>query len=137
MRCTTAAGLAALLEAELRVITVGPRYGPLDLLFEPAAVARERLEERIEHGLAQVPPDVTAHGSVREGDPAVELAAASHDVDLLIVGSRSFGPLRSVLLGSVSADLVRTAACATLVIPRGFPVRVAAEDSEPLATGRS
>jgi nucleotide-binding universal stress UspA family protein len=127
--------LAAALDAELRVITVGPRYGPLDLLFEHAAVARERLQERVEQGLAQVPPWVTAHGSVREGDPAAELAAASHDVDLLVLGSRSYGPLRSVLLGSVSADLVRTAACATLVIPRGFPVRVAAEDSEPLAAG--
>ena len=119
--------LAALLGAELRLITVGPRYGPLDLLFESSAEARERLEERMEHGLAQVPSEVRATGSVREGDPAPELAAASHDVDLLIVGSRSYGPLRSVLLGSVAADLIRTAECAVLVLPRGFQVPAAVE----------
>ena len=114
--------LAALLGAELRVITVGPRYGPLDLLFESSAEARDRLQERMQHGLAKVPSEVVAQGIVREGNPVPELATASRDVDLLIVGSRSYGPIRSVLLGRVSADLFRTAESAVLVIPRGYTV---------------
>jgi hypothetical protein len=48
-----------------------------------------------------------------------ELAQLSHHVDLLVVGSRSYGPLRRLLLGSTSAKLVHEAACPVLVLPRG------------------
>jgi nucleotide-binding universal stress UspA family protein len=53
------------------------------------------------------------------GDPARELARRTERADLAIVGSRGYGPLRSVLLGSVSAKLVRRAACPVMVVPRG------------------
>jgi nucleotide-binding universal stress UspA family protein len=39
--------------------------------------------------------------------------------DLLAVGSRGYGPLRAVLLGSVSSALVRSAASPLVVVPRG------------------
>ena len=35
------------------------------------------------------------------------------------MGSRGYGPLRAVLLGSVSGRLVREAACPVIVVPRG------------------
>lgn len=54
----------------------------------------------------------------REGDPAQELAKASSGFDLLVAGSRGYGPLRRVLLGSVSARLVREATCPLLLLPR-------------------
>lgn len=54
----------------------------------------------------------------REGDPALELAAASTGFDLLVAGSRGYGPLRRVLLGSVSSRLVREADCPLLLLPR-------------------
>jgi nucleotide-binding universal stress UspA family protein len=111
------------LKANVRVITVGPRYGPLDLLFESSAAAHDRLRERMECGLERIPPEVTAEGRIREGSAAAELAAESRELDLLVIGSRSYGPLRSVLLGNVGADLIRTAWCTTLVIPRGYNPR--------------
>jgi hypothetical protein len=37
---------------------------------------------------------------------------------LLVLGSRGYGPVRRVLLGSVSGELVRGAACPVLVVPR-------------------
>jgi nucleotide-binding universal stress UspA family protein len=114
--------LADLAAAAVRLITVGPRYGPLDLLFESSSEARDRLRERMWGGLAKVPPHIESEGIVREGDASSELIAASHEVDLLVIGSRSYGPVRAALLGGTSADLVRNAACATLVIPRGFDV---------------
>ncbi|MDW5596788.1 universal stress protein [Conexibacter stalactiti] len=54
----------------------------------------------------------------REGEPARELAEASKTVDLLVAGSRGYGPLKRVLLGSVSSRLVREAEGPLLLLPR-------------------
>jgi nucleotide-binding universal stress UspA family protein len=48
-----------------------------------------------------------------------ELAAFGNDVDLLIVGSRSYGPWKRLVLGSTSNYLQRHARCSLLVLPRG------------------
>jgi nucleotide-binding universal stress UspA family protein len=56
---------------------------------------------------------------VRRGDPCRVLVQASHNLDLLILGSRGYGPLRHTLLGSVSAPVMREADCPVLVLPRG------------------
>jgi nucleotide-binding universal stress UspA family protein len=53
-----------------------------------------------------------------EGDPAEVLAARSRDLDLLVVGSRGYGPVRQVLIGGVSGELMRRAACPVLIVPR-------------------
>jgi nucleotide-binding universal stress UspA family protein len=53
------------------------------------------------------------------GMPAHAIAEAAADFDLLVVGSRGYGPLRRTLLGSVSAKLMRSTPCAALVLPRG------------------
>jgi len=55
----------------------------------------------------------------RDGDPVRELVAASGGLDLLVLGSRGHGPLRRLLLGSVSAHVVRHAACPLLLLPHG------------------
>jgi len=53
------------------------------------------------------------------GDPASAiLDAARADVDLLMLGSRAYGPMRRALLGSVSGAVVRHASCPVLVTPR-------------------
>ncbi|HST39535.1 MAG TPA: universal stress protein [Conexibacter sp.] len=54
-----------------------------------------------------------------DGLPPQVLEERSSELDLLVLGSRSYGPLRRVLLGSVSIHLVRTAACPLLIVPRG------------------
>jgi nucleotide-binding universal stress UspA family protein len=61
------------------------------------------------------------------GDPAADLARRSGHLDLLVVGSRSYGPVRSLILGSTSAWLARHCQCPLLVLPRGVGDR-----SEPL-----
>ena len=40
--------------------------------------------------------------------------------DLILVGSRAYGPLRTTLLGSTSHHLLATAACSVLAMPRGM-----------------
>ena len=47
-----------------------------------------------------------------------ELAAFCDDVDLLVVGSRSYGPVKRLVLGSTSDYLARHARCSLLVLPR-------------------
>lgn len=61
---------------------------------------------------------VEAEAVVREGRADAELAAASGDLDLLVVGSRNYGPLRRALLGTVSGRVADDAACPVLVVPR-------------------
>jgi nucleotide-binding universal stress UspA family protein len=47
-----------------------------------------------------------------------ELATFGDELDLLVVGSRSYGPLRRLVLGSTSNYLQRRARCPLLVLPR-------------------
>jgi len=53
------------------------------------------------------------------GDPADVLISVSEHLDLLLLGSRAYGPLRAVLLGSVSRRVLRAAYCPVIVLPRG------------------
>lgn len=66
---------------------------------------------------AEVGDDATPETMI--GTPWKQLAERSADLDLLVVGSRSYGPLRRLLLGSTSTKLARHAACPLLVTPRG------------------
>ena len=63
--------------------------------------------------------DADATGEVRVGSPVEELVALSTDVEVLVVGSRGWGALRRLLLGSTSTALTRKARCPVLVLPRG------------------
>jgi len=47
-----------------------------------------------------------------------EVAAFGDEVDLLVVGSRSYGPVKRLMLGSTSNHLQRHARCSLLVLPR-------------------
>jgi nucleotide-binding universal stress UspA family protein len=61
--------------------------------------------------------DLRTQGHAIEGlDPAQTLVARSDGADLLVVGSRGRGSLRSVLLGSVSHRCVHHAACPVVIV---------------------
>ena len=51
-----------------------------------------------------------------------ELAAFGDEVDILVVGSRAYGPIRRLVLGSTSDYLERRARCSLLVLPRNARV---------------
>jgi nucleotide-binding universal stress UspA family protein len=51
------------------------------------------------------------------GSVAQELLNASHDADLLVVGSRGGGGFASLRLGSVSTQVVWHASCPVVVVP--------------------
>ena len=52
-------------------------------------------------------------------DPADVLVRVSENLDLIVCGSRGYGPLRAVLLGGVSRRLAAEARCPVIVLPRG------------------
>jgi nucleotide-binding universal stress UspA family protein len=56
--------------------------------------------------------------AVTDGDPAEELATLAEHLDLLVLGSRAYGPSGRLLSGSTSTQLARRAACPLLVVPR-------------------
>jgi nucleotide-binding universal stress UspA family protein len=69
-------------------------------------------------------------GDATYGEPSEELARFGDDVDLLIVGSRSYGPMGRMFNGSTSNYLARRARCPLLVLPR-----TAAAGDKPAGTG--
>jgi nucleotide-binding universal stress UspA family protein len=60
----------------------------------------------------------TVNVEVLRGRPADALLALSGEVDLLVIGSRRWGPTARVLLGSTGEALLQDAACPVLAVPR-------------------
>jgi nucleotide-binding universal stress UspA family protein len=73
------------------------------------------------------------NGSAVYGLTGEELASFSEEVDLLVVGSRSYGPVKRLVIGSTSNYLERRARCSLLVLPR--PHASETEQSEHAAAG--
>jgi nucleotide-binding universal stress UspA family protein len=116
----TAAALASDLGAKLRAIAVEEdfRHARHSPKHEPGEGTGTSLEDELDRALA----DVQAPGAERvmlRGGAAARLAETCSDSDLLVVGSRSYGPLHHTLLGSVSAKLMRSCPAPLLVVPRG------------------
>ena len=121
-----AAALARRIPARLRVYSVVGRmaeFSPLAKTDSEMAYAeqmRGSYREALDRALRELPEHLEATGELLEGDPVDALAALDErDADLLVCGSRGYGPLRRVLLGGVASRLVRRAACPVLVVPRG------------------
>jgi nucleotide-binding universal stress UspA family protein len=84
------------------------------------ATVREDVHAAAQKALASLPDGVTATEELLEGDTVDALAALDdHEIDLLVCGSRGYGPVRRVLLGGVLRRLVRRAASPVVVVPRG------------------
>lgn len=99
------------------VVSAGPTTTPSVFDWKGwAAQERARAAELIERTSARL--DAPAEGQVLEGIPSLALAARSETLDLLVVGSRRWGPAQRVLLGSTADALARSAACPLIVVPR-------------------
>ena len=94
-----------------------PMGGPPDvyeqIIASRASAGRQLLAERFEDCRG-----VSADGTVVVGSPTGELVLASEGLDLLVLGSRRWGPVRRLALGSTSERVIRHTACPVLVLPR-------------------
>jgi nucleotide-binding universal stress UspA family protein len=122
----TAVDVARATGAELRVIRVmdALSYSTPALMGGPGYVIQredveKELREELDDAVRKLPTDVSAEATFVVGDPAYELAVQSGTLDLLITGSRGYGPLRAVMTGGVTGRLLRDAACPIIVLPRG------------------
>jgi nucleotide-binding universal stress UspA family protein len=124
-----AIALARRAGAKLRVLSAAKEHS-----YQPAAHAGRLHEgatyEVTEVGLqAVVEQAVAAAPGGRQGleiesdvsvqDPADFLIAASANLDLLVCGSRGYGPRRAVLMGGVTRRVAAEAQCPVIVLVRG------------------
>jgi nucleotide-binding universal stress UspA family protein len=116
--------------AKLRVLSAGKTHGfshtfgggdamtQATTYEEIGSAMRAKAEQAVADATAGT-TDVEIEPDVSVGDPADFLIAASENVDLLVCGSRGYGPARAVLLGGVSRRVTSEASCPVIVLARG------------------
>ena len=124
-----AASIARTAGAELHVCGVVddrlPRIGWSALSMSGATAARweegvlAEMEALQASGLAgALAMGMDAHVDIVRGRPADALLNLSEKVDLLVIGSRRWGPVARLLRGSTGEALAHEAACPLLTVPR-------------------
>jgi nucleotide-binding universal stress UspA family protein len=118
---------AALQHAPLTVLTVhqvAAGYWTGNPLIYPEdrpqqEKARQSAQEALSKATSQLSTGQPASAAVRavSGLAAQALIDASRDADLVVVGSRGAGGFASLLMGSVSSQVVHHAACPVVVVP--------------------
>lgn len=119
-----AAREAALRGAYLRIVCTweSPAWVSMGLLApSPDAFTghREHAEAVVREAVAragELAPSVPCEGKALEGQPADVLLQVAHDATLLVVGCRGRGGFTSLLLGSVSQQVVQHAPCPVVVV---------------------
>jgi nucleotide-binding universal stress UspA family protein len=129
----SAYALARRAGAKLRVLTavspgVRKTYGELEATddiragrgqTEVEGELRVRTERCVNDAVAELDGDVPVTTDTFVEDPAEVLIRVSANLDLLVCGSRGYGPRRAVLLGGVSRRIAAEAHCPVIVLPRG------------------
>ena len=102
--------LAERAEAAMRIIAVA----------RPAAASGDEALVGVLHdAIRSLPAGLRALPVLLHGDPAERLAdETGKGLDVLVCGSRGYGPVGAALLGSVSRMLLRRSECPVLVVPR-------------------
>jgi nucleotide-binding universal stress UspA family protein len=107
--------------AKLEILTVvrPPIVAPVMVPGISAPPSPADPKPMLSEALESVDPQLPAECDRLDGDPALALVeACEEDVDLLVVGSRGYGPITRVLLGSVSREVAQKASCPVLVAKR-------------------
>jgi nucleotide-binding universal stress UspA family protein len=139
----TAIGLARRVGGRLHLVSVLDR--PYVYVSPPEIDADGRahylhdlhgeVRDRLAAARSAVPSDLPVTTELVEGSAVAELADATGDLDLLVMGSRGYGPVNRVLLGSVAAGVADRARCPVLVLPRGRGLTAPVVGDMAVATG--
>lgn len=98
----------------LEVVSI-PSYAYAGLMVPPIG---EGIQPMIDEAESRMKELADVEGEAVYGLAGEELAAFGDQVDLLVVGSRGYGPVKRLVLGSTSDYLQRHARCSLLVLPR-------------------
>ena len=116
-----ATALAQWYDATLTVLNVFPVMPVMDV---PPLVLDDKLRNELTCALRQftesVPPGVRIELRVEQADSipeAIREHAATHRVDLLVMGSHGRSGFKRLLLGSVTERVIRHAPCPTMIVP--------------------
>jgi nucleotide-binding universal stress UspA family protein len=99
---------------------------------------REQKQRVLDLALGRVPPNLPSHAELRSGSAGAVLAEASADFDLLVAGSRGYGPLKRTMLGTATRELLDGAHCPVLILPRAAgvdPLDLRADRTSATVTG--
>jgi nucleotide-binding universal stress UspA family protein len=117
-----AAVLAGRFGTSLRVIGVAtptPMPAPGVVGAPPPPEAGADFQSRLHDAVAELPDELRALPIYEKGDPVAKLLEhAGEGVDLLVLGSRGYGPVLRLIAGSVSVRVIRHAPCPVLIVPR-------------------
>ena len=88
---------------------------PKELFDDLQAETLEKIEaaRAVAH---EVAPDIKIGHTIAEGSPIDMLLEMSHDVTMVVMGSRGMGGLSGMVMGSVSASVVSHASCPVVVV---------------------
>jgi nucleotide-binding universal stress UspA family protein len=116
-----AARLATAASAALRVITVYTGTAPVEEPRPGVVTQRALMQEALHRTVADLPSELRAEPRFLLGAVAHVLAEqAELGLDLMVMGSRGYGPIRSFWLGSVSENLIRLSQQPLVIAPRGL-----------------
>jgi nucleotide-binding universal stress UspA family protein len=116
-----AARLATTASAALRVITVYGGAPPVEQPQPGVVTQLALMQEALHSTVADLPSELRAEPRFLFGQVAHVLAEQSElGVDLMVMGSRAYGPVRSFWLGSVSEELIRISPQPLVIVPRGL-----------------
>jgi nucleotide-binding universal stress UspA family protein len=113
-----AGAIARVHHAPLDVLTVERPTAPVRGAIAYTMSLPEDIDDIQRQARDEVDPGVDLRLRALQGETADALADACADVDLLIVGSRGYGTIERVLLGSTSRALIHRASCPVMVVPR-------------------
>lgn len=129
----TARELTARSGGELRVLEV-VTIPPVMYTGLMPPLLGESVDQMIEEANARLAGMPDVEGRAVYGVPGEELAVFGDELDLLVVGSRNFGPVRRRVAGSTCNYLERHARCSLLTLPRVGAAEGEAAPSESQAT---
>jgi nucleotide-binding universal stress UspA family protein len=123
-----AGSIALAAGAELRVrAVVDDRMPPVGWPAMATGALLKTWEQAVEEQMASLQVDgqtlgratgADARVEATRGRPADALLELSEDVDLLVIGSRRWGPASRLLLGSTGEAVMHDARCPVLAVPR-------------------
>jgi putative phosphoribosyl transferase len=132
-----AEGLARGSNATIRVLTVAEPIAAMPGVIGYTPPPPIDADELIEEAVRALNGELHTEGRRLTGPTATTLADACEEgVDVLVAGSRGYGPAGRVLLGSVSSQLIHRAPCPVLVVPRAIEALKDADPPERFADRR-